>query len=146
MKELLPTNPILMVMVLYICVGFGMLAHLPLDLSQAAMQMAVATRWENAQNDNYFAKIVKVFILSVAHLESQVTFFSAWDKSRAKWANSQKPTKRTYIKGKIARQIKPMKLSLLKLKRPKYSWKTCNYWQRSFFLSLKKEVEVYKLD
>ena len=46
------------------------------------------------------------------------------------------------MKGKIARQIKPMKLSLLKLKRPKMNFKI-----ETFSQVLKKDfVKEYKLD
>ena len=51
--------------VLYICVGFGLLAHLTRDLSQAEKKIVV--------------------ILSVGRLVRSVIFFSAWDKSRVEW-------------------------------------------------------------
>ena len=40
--------------VIYIWVGFWLLAHFTRDLSQAEKKITVVTSWANAQNDNYF--------------------------------------------------------------------------------------------
>ena len=41
-------------MVLYICVGFWLLAHLTHVLCQTEKKLIVVPGWANAQNDNYF--------------------------------------------------------------------------------------------
>ena len=84
---------------------------------------------------SFWVKIV--VILSVAHLVRQVIFFSAWDKSRAKWANSQKPTKWTYIKGKIARHSADQTNETQPFKAKKAKDEFQNWY---FFSSLKKRL------
>ena len=83
--------------VLYICINFWLLAHESRSSSQAETKMILVKSWTNSQNENcsrsklwFFFKSDhfewKKFICSACNNIS----FSASDKSRDSWANSQK--------------------------------------------------------